>query len=104
MSRLSYTRIANPHVLTATDLNGNFEAIADIVSSQLNGDNIDVDAEVVASQLSVATLYADQWDVDELCQIELPSSDGSHSVVFVDANGNTLFNVSSDGTVTVGTP
>lgn len=104
MSLLALTRISNPIVLDAATLNANFLAIKSLVDDSLGGDNIDPDAELVMSGLTVPDVYTAQWDIDELTVIELDSNDGSDAVQWLDADGNVLLYVASDGTVTVGAP
>ena len=107
--QLSYPNIIrNTQLSTHTELNNNFQAITAIVNKGANphgniqGDNVLTDAQLTVASITISTkLITAVVDCNGTLTIKLPSTDGSHSVLFRDHNGTTRLEVKSNGEVEV---
>lgn len=96
--------IRNRQKSTAAELNNNFLAILAVVNKaaaahgNIGGDNVSTNALLTVGTITVTTkMITAVIDCNGALTIKLPSTDGSHSVLFKDHNGNTRLEVRSDG-------
>ena len=100
--------IRNRQKSTAAELNNDFLAILAVVNKaagdhgNIQGDNIHSLAQLTVGTITVTTkMITAVIDCNGALTIKLPSTDGSHSVLFKDHNGNTRLEVKSNGEVEV---
>ena len=98
-----------PHILlnntlaTHAQWNENFQAIKDVVDSNLDGVNFAENAELTFNTLTLSGYLQLDWiDVAQLWEIKLPSKDGTNHLIFQDWNGAQIMKISSSGEVTIG--
>jgi len=98
--------IRNRQKSTAAELNNNFLAILAVVNKaagshgNIGGENVSSLAQLTVGTITVTTkMITAVIDCNGTLTIKLPSTDGSHSVLFKDHNGATRLEVRSDGEV-----
>jgi len=98
--------IRNRQKSTAAELNNDFLAILAVVNKgagahgNIGGDNVSPTAQLTVGTITVTTkMITAVIDCNGTLTIKLPSTDGSHSVLFKDHNGSTRLEVRSDGEV-----
>ena len=98
--------IRNATKSSAAELNNNFQAITALVNKgagdhgNIQGDNVLSTAQLTAATITITTkIITAVIDCNGTLTIKLPSTDGSHSVLFKDSNGATRLEVRSDGEV-----
>lgn len=91
--------LTNPQVVTAAELNENFDAVSDQVNGNLDGDNVSTGADIAMATMTADEIICDKWTIAEATTIKLPSNDGSHSVIFKDSEGTEILRIYSDGGV-----
>ena len=91
--------LTNPKVVTAAELNANFAAVSAQVNGNLDGANVAAGADLAIATMTADEIICDVWTLAEAVTIKLPSTDGSHSVIFKDSDGNAILTVASDGGV-----
>ena len=105
--RLDYPNIIrNATQSSAAELNNDFQAITALVNKgagahgNIGGDNVSVTAQLTVGTITVTTkMITAVIDCNGTLTIKLPSTDGSHSVLFKDHNGATRLEVKSNGEV-----
>jgi hypothetical protein len=102
MALLTYPyNIRNATVSSAAALNGNFNAIKDILNGGVGEEHISRLAALVGATVTAARVVTNRLDPATKLVIKLPSTDGTHSVRFKDYQGNTVLEVKSNGEVTI---
>ena len=90
-------KILNNKVLTAANLNNNFDVIKNVINGNINGDNIKKDSELTLRKIATQKLKTQIIKVGQQIIITLPDSAGASSVKFRDKNNVAVMTVYSDG-------
>lgn len=100
--------IRNAQLSSHTELNNDFQEILSVVNKGTNphgniqGDNVSGNAQLTVGTITVTTkIITAVVDCNGTLTIKLPSTDGSHSVLFKDHNGNTRLEIKSNGEVEI---